>query len=349
MGRKRKLRRLEQKLYECLEEIRDLHGKDAAESFALAWMRTLARRTDGSSMPIIMQELLRVAGLGHPYRDADDVDEQVDAEAEQAFNAKRAERERREAANPLAADELIRQWCATDLVGREICLNRLAETIRKLMREGEEKAAEACERASALLHGLSSRRLLFARDVLKPLAELSQQRTVAEVIPTAWQDMVIAEIEEQKKAPPASENGWWIDTLAELLDDHAYYQRNRVSGSVMLPKEMPEKAGETFLALDTGVRQWGDTAHIGHLRSVRIAGLCLFVLGSGEDALVYKATRAFPLSKLDAYDVFGEGVANWVVGDGAVGLDMAYLGTYGELHVEYHDEKDKEREAQDDG
>jgi hypothetical protein len=346
MGRKRKLRRLEQKLYECLEEIRDLHGKDVAESFALAWMRTLARRTDGSSMPIIMQELLRVAGLGHPYRDADDVDEQVDAEAEQAFNVKRAERERREAANPLAADELIRQWCATDLVGRKICLNRLAETNHKLMREGEKQAAEACERAIVLLHGLPSRRLLFAMDVVKPLAELAKQRAVAEVIPRAWQDMVIAEIEANRKAPPKTWKGWWIDTLDELLEDRTYYVRNRVDAEVMPPMEPGPH--ETFQAIDIGVRQWGDSSHVGHLRSIRVAKQCLFVKGDNANAQVYEATKAFPITKEQVKAGFGEGAANWVIGDGAVGLNMTYLGTHGELLEKLEKKHDGKGEASDD-
>jgi hypothetical protein len=341
MKKKHRIKKLERTVHKCLEEVREVLGKEAAEAFALAWVRNLAAATGISKLPLIMEELLRSAGLGGPYRTSAERAEE-DEEDERHFREARLERERREQANRWCADELIKRWCATELLGRKIMLNRLDELGEKFERSGrkdDHEAAEACRRAAALLHGLSTRALLYASDVVPLLARLAKEKTVAEVIPKGWQGLVTAELEAQRKAPPETWRGWWIDTIGELVESRFDYERNRVSADVLPPKELPAEQHGEFMAIDVGVRQWGDSAHVAHLRAIRISKSCLFVKGDGPKAMVYEATDAFPMSKLQATDLCGEDAGNWVVGDGCVGLTMHYLGTVSALATEHQDKE----------
>jgi hypothetical protein len=117
----------------------------------------------------------------------------------------------------------------------------------------------------------------------------------------------------------------------------------------MPPKDVVANTDEPFTAIDSGIRQWGDTTEYGHIRAIRVSKRCLFIMpdgphGNGPKAPVWEVTKIFPLSRDEVEPLFGKKAAEGVIGAGKVGLTMHYLGTVGEMRVS-HEEKEDEDNA----
>lgn len=348
MGKKHKIKKLEKRIKRTLDEIREVLGQDVAEAFALSWVKNLAAATGVSKLPLVMEEMLRVAGFSRPQCDEEVTGQQITSDIDAGRLAKaRREREVKEASNRLCIDELIRGWVRVDPLSQKMLVNRLTEMgERSGDLDNDEMFEEACENAAALLHALPTRKLLYAGAVVHLLANIASKDGLHS-IPTDWQSMVNEELERRRLAQPTTWKGLWIDTVEELLPTD--FQRNAVHGEVMPPKDVPEDKDEPFTAIDSGIRQWGDTAEYGHIRAIRVSKRCLFVMpdglhGNGPKALVWEATKVFALSRDEVEPLFGENAASGVIGAGKVGLTMHYLGSVGDLRVS-HEEKEDEDNA----
>lgn len=344
MATKKKLMKLEKRLHRTLDEVRDVLGKDAAEAFAMAWMKHLSSSTGVSKLPIITGELFRSAGFGVYRNDPDPAVE--DDTGAVIFAERRREREMAERANPMVATAMVADWVTCDPLARKRLLNRIAEWGEMEAARGTDGAsrdnAEACTAAATLLLGLATRDLLYAWHVVPGLALMALQSGF-EHIHNSWRPLVQEEMNRRKKALPNTWKGWWIDTIRELLSED--YMNNRVVAEIQPPKAEVlanvEQHG-SFTAIDVGVRRWGDSAHIAHLRSIRLSNSCLFVMGIGDAAEVYEAKAALPLSdKGYLVEMFSEEAASHMLPDGLVGLTLQYRGAVGELRAE-HDKKEEE-------